>query len=371
MLYNSNIPIEIMVDITTRCNAGCPQCHRTNINGLKKQSWLPNISWNLNTFKKAYPENVIKKTKLANFCGTWGDPIINNNVLDMVKYIRDINSDTNIHINTNGSIRNEEFWWNLGVAGDKRLGVVFAVEGIDQKMHEVYRQNTFLDKILNNMDILSNTNALVKSQTLIWKHNEDYLDEIENLCIEHGSIFHTVLASNRWEKTKELKFTKTDGTEEVLRKTDDTVPLPGRAREEVNEKRIILNEKGVVRKKRYMEYNDRKMIEKIREQKEVMEINCEWGKVNKINVNPDGQVLPCCYFGNPHFHNKHDPDKRQDFMNHPVIIDYKKHEKELNVFNNNLIDIMNHKWFQSTLQNSWKYTNPVWQCEKFCGKVHR
>ena len=77
-----------------------------------------------------------------------------------------------------------------------------------------------------------------------------------------------------------------------------------------------------------MEYNDPKVIKKIRKQKEVIEIDCEWGKVNKVNVNPDGQVLPCCYFANTHFYNKHVPNIGKDFINHPVMLDYKKHEKE-------------------------------------------
>ena len=46
-------PINAMIDITTRCNAGCPQCHRTDPMGLNKASWLPDIVWNLEQFKQA------------------------------------------------------------------------------------------------------------------------------------------------------------------------------------------------------------------------------------------------------------------------------------------------------------------------------
>ncbi len=363
MLYNSDKPFDIMLDITTRCNAGCPQCHRTDLNKLKKQSWLPDINWNLETFKKAYPENVIKKLRVADFCGTWGDPMVNNNIIDMIKYIRDVNVETKININTNGSMRNDEFWWDLGVAGGKNLIVVFAIEGINQEMHEVYRQNTFLDKILNNMNTLSNTKARIFTQTLIWKHNEDYLDEIENLCVEHGSVRHNVMATDRWGNTKELKFIKTNGKEGVLRKTGETF----------NDKDefIVLNRRRFVRKKKYMKTADKELIDKIRKSKKVMDIVCEWGEKNKVVVNPDGQVLPCCFFCNSHFYNKQVPEAAKHFIEHPVMLEYKKYEKELNVFNNNLIDIMNHKWFQSTLQGSWDNPRPVYQCEKFCGKCNK
>ena len=35
--------IILNLDLTTRCNAGCPQCHRTDLNGLSKQVRLPDV----------------------------------------------------------------------------------------------------------------------------------------------------------------------------------------------------------------------------------------------------------------------------------------------------------------------------------------
>ena len=28
-------------------------------------------------------------------------------------------------------------------------------------------------------------------------------------------------------------------------------------------------------------------------------IICQWEKVDKVLINPDGQVFPCCYLSNP------------------------------------------------------------------------
>ena len=49
----------IVLDTTTYCNAKCPQCHRTNPNGLDKQDWLPHIQWSINDFKKAFPNEPV------------------------------------------------------------------------------------------------------------------------------------------------------------------------------------------------------------------------------------------------------------------------------------------------------------------------
>ena len=50
-LYASR-KLNVWLDISTYCNAACPQCHRTNANGLSKVNWLPLIQWSLKEFKK-------------------------------------------------------------------------------------------------------------------------------------------------------------------------------------------------------------------------------------------------------------------------------------------------------------------------------
>ena len=62
------LPLNLFVDITTRCNAGCPQCHRTDLNNVsKKVSWLPDINWDIDTFIKAYPIKVLDKVRDVDF----------------------------------------------------------------------------------------------------------------------------------------------------------------------------------------------------------------------------------------------------------------------------------------------------------------
>ncbi len=86
-------------------------------------------------------------------------------------------------------------------------------------------------------------------------------------------------------------------------------------------------------------------------------IQCEWLKDNRVLVNPDGQVWPCCYLGNVGLD-----------INHSVIREYENKKDELNLFtNNNLCDIIQHDWFSKTLPNSWNSENPTKQCVKFCG----
>ena len=61
---------------------------------------------NLDQFKRAFPVQVAKHIYNFNICGTWGDPLTNNDLLDIAKYIRQVNPEAHISINTNGSLRN-------------------------------------------------------------------------------------------------------------------------------------------------------------------------------------------------------------------------------------------------------------------------
>ena len=214
-MYKSH-GLSVFLDISTYCNAACPQCHRTDPNGLGKASWLPLIQWDLKTFKKAYNLDKHKvRYHSFEFCGTWGDPVMNRELLGMVQYIID-NSNATISIDTNGSIRDEEWWWNLGIIGSLRLHVTFAVDGIDQKMHSHYRRNTDLKKVLSNMESISQTRSKPRVRTIVFKHNEDHLDQIKDLVRSHGASTIEFTPSDRWERGAVFNFTDELGNPQKL-----------------------------------------------------------------------------------------------------------------------------------------------------------
>ena len=186
----------LWIDISTRCNAGCPQCHRTNPNGCGTVSWLPMIQWSLAQFKKAYPYSVLKHIHRFEICGTWGDPIMNKDIFQICEYILQ-NSYATILLNTNGSLRDEDWWFRFGYLGGKRIETWFAVEGINQEMHELYRQNTNLEKVLDNMESYSaygRTSVFV----VVFKHNEEHLLDIQKMTYDRGATDILFFPSNRW-----------------------------------------------------------------------------------------------------------------------------------------------------------------------------
>ena len=330
--------IEVFVDLSTLCNAGCPQCHRTSVNGLGKQDWLPLIQWSLAEFQQAFPIELLKNNiQMFSICGTWGDPVMNKDIRQIIKYVVDANPDVKINLDTNGSIRDEQWWWEIGMIAGKSLRVVFAVDGINQQMHEKYRRFTNLDKVLSNMKAISETKAHVEGQTILFKHNQDYIKQIKQLCHDNGSTIYRVTQSDRFDNEdstegKYFNFTNEHGQKENLEITDYTPPNA------------------------FVAHTNQSTLNK--------EIICRWKMVNRVLVNVDGQVLPCCYLVNTYYKNKFTM-QMPNFSNHPVMQAY--NDNDNNIFKRSLLDILQHsKWFNQTLPSSWASDNPVKQCVKQC-----
>lgn len=333
--------LEVFVDLSTLCNAGCPQCHRTDINGLGKVDWLPLLQWSLNDFKKVFPQSVLKKNiSQLSICGTWGDPVMNKDIKQIIEYVVETNPNIFINLDTNGSIRDEQWWWELGMIAGKSLRVIFAVDGIDQIMHEKYRRFTNLEKVLSNMRAISETKTQVEGHTILFKHNQDNVEQIKQLCLKNGATRYRVTQSDRFDHEnctddKYFHFTNEHGENETLQITDYDPPNGFVAHTKQNE----LDKK----------------------------IKCRWKQVNRIVVNIDGQVLPCCYFVNTFFKNKFVKHNNK-FTKHPVMQAY--NDDENNVFKKPLIEIIQEStWFKDTLPNSWAGNNPVNQCVKQCSTL--
>jgi len=199
--------LTLWVDLCTHCNAACPQCHRTDPSSGKTQDWLPIIRWSLAEFKLAFPPSTLQHSSNVDICGTWGDPIMNKDLFKICEYIIEV-SDAKILINTNGSLRTTDWWWDLGVTCGNRLDVVFAIDGISQEQHETYRRNTDLQMVLDNMLSLSQTPARATAFTVLFAHNEEYIQELAKLSKRYGAERIAFVKSDRFKIYNSLNEVK-------------------------------------------------------------------------------------------------------------------------------------------------------------------
>jgi len=214
MKWNETEIRKVSLSITNYCNAACPQCDRTDVNGLGVVDWLPMTQWTLEDFKKAFPR--FDTIKTFEFSGTWGDPLMMKDLVPICEYILSA-PDTNVEIFTNGSLRSEDWWWEFGVKFGNRLTVTFDVDGTTQEMHSFYRRKTILMKVLGNLHTLAQTPANVYVQTIVFAHNRDYLEDIESLVYELGAQhWFATPSTDRFNGEGEFHFTDENGKEQVL-----------------------------------------------------------------------------------------------------------------------------------------------------------
>ena len=222
-LYRDIEKLTVYLDLSTYCNAGCPQCNRTNwyAGGLNKNVWIPNVMWNLDRVKRAYPpgSNIFKAT----ICGTWGDPMMVKDIDKIIYYF--LENDVEISLNTNGSLREPMWWYTLGRnmnEYDVFSKITFDIDGIDNEMHARYRRKTVLDKVLENMESFTLGGGMARAHCIVFEHNEKYLKEIRDLALEKGAREIDFQKSNRkfgHDGGMEFRFKDENGQQAILRKS--------------------------------------------------------------------------------------------------------------------------------------------------------
>jgi len=348
-------PYTIVLDTTTFCNAKCPQCSRINSKENSKLEFagktlksLPLIHVSFEKIKKTFNEKSLNTIGQIQLCPTWGDHMMHPHALEIVEYFLSTNKWITVVINTNGSMRDEEYWWNLCALSmkyksrlfpRKRLKIVFAVDGIDQEMHGLYRRNTNLQKVLNHIKICSEfEDAIdVSTQTVVFKHNQEHLKQIADLCKEYGSEKHTSVVSDRFindqsENKNTYNFYDENNNKLQLHKV-------------TNEWLANFKKDGAL--------NARNLSAELTNKP-----TCGWSLTNALQINFDGNVWPCCYFGNSAVM------QGEKWKNHHEFIkEYYNYNN--NIYDTELKDILSNGWWQK-LPYVLELDNTVRNCIKHC-----
>jgi MoaA/NifB/PqqE/SkfB family radical SAM enzyme len=358
------------MELSTFCNARCPQCSRTEeLDNVKKKEWLPLTSVTIAKFKKWFPPKDLNNIKNYHFSGTYGDPGMCKDLYKIVSYIIDNSTTATISINTNGSMRDENFWWDIGAKGQKRLTMIFDVDGINQEMHNFYRRGTTLSKVLNNMSAVLDTPAKVTVFTVLFKHNQNYLDDIRDMCNNLGEIsrFDWVEGNNFDQST--YPFNDEDGNPLQLEQvTNDRPAFPVY---HFSKDAIDDSERP---SRRVRDHRHHSSI------KDYTEIKCNAIERNNLKVSVDGVVTPCCHlspslerfsvYGVWQSSRNTRSDDGWKFPISPIIQEYNDNCNTYNLNNNSIFDIVNSQWFNKSLPESWNdLKTSCFGCRKVCGKV--
>jgi MoaA/NifB/PqqE/SkfB family radical SAM enzyme len=80
-MFNFNQLKQLHLEISNNCQASCPMCTR-NIHGGIENPNLKLKDWSLEEYKTIISEEVLHQVELIYFCGNYGDPLLNNDLIN-------------------------------------------------------------------------------------------------------------------------------------------------------------------------------------------------------------------------------------------------------------------------------------------------
>ena len=291
------------IELTNRCNAGCPLCGRTSNRLSGVAEFIENSGWidlQLETLKKIPWENMNR----VNFCGNYGDPAIHPKTLDIIDYIE--KTDTKTILVTNGSLRNTEWWKKLAkIQTHKQSHVRFSIDGLRDTNH-LYRRNTNFDMIIKNAKTFIDNGGHAIWVFIAFQHNEHQIEEAKKLAQKMG-FKRFILRRNNRSDTKERIAPVKKIQQQMFDKFGGTPNYFPQKNELKKWTESTFNESGCG-------------------------IQCKSMNLEELYIACDGDVLPCCWWGNYQFASKYDPNH----IGH-------KH-KHVQILKNMKIDLRKYSW---------------------------
>lgn len=188
----------VQIEITNRCQAKCPMCLRNIHGGIENPSLILN-DWTIQQFQNTFDDEVLNQVQCINFCGDFGDPIMNNDIIDMCRYVKDKNSNIMIIISTNGSAHTTDWWISLAQSLPANHSVIFALDGL-KDTHSLYRISTDYEMIIRNAKAFIDAGGRAEWMFIRFRHNEHQVDEARQISKELGFAKFSTKESKRFGK---------------------------------------------------------------------------------------------------------------------------------------------------------------------------
>ncbi len=346
---------KLHLEITSRCNAACPQCSRTAMGGDGINPNLTLKDWTAEDAEKFFPKDFLQQIESSWFCGNFGDAAANPKSFEVFKYFVE-NSKMTLSIYTNGGIRNEEYWKELAILLKGGRGRVrFSIDGLADTNH-LYRKKTNFERIERNAKAFTNAGGNAVWDFIAFQHNEHQIDEVKQTAKDWGFSNINIKLTSRFvnhnkaqDESKGKKSNQDDKRWGVEQPKDEKLQ-----NKEVNELPKLL-----------------KKFDSFEDYLERTEISCKVIEEESIFVDFNGDLWPCCWIGDKVYR-----EEQTRFVRNfrEAMEAYPKGFNSLH--NNSLKDVMNHPYFAGDLEKSWTSdfnSKPMRLkvCANTCGKDHR
>ena len=296
---------QLSTELTFRCNAKCPACHRQKPLSINLNDSKYTIS--LDQFKQLFNPELLQDLQWLMFNGNFGDSIMNKQFRDILAYVK--SQGTKIKIHTNGGIHDHDYWTDVGNILTKDDIINFDLDGL-WDTHHIYRINTEFEKVFSNAkSVIGTKRPQVHWKYIVFEHNKHQVDEARSLAENAGfTTFSTVKTSR-----------------------DVFAPKTG----------------SFVHSKKTQVY-----------EKAERQIHCVWDNWGKWYIAPDGLVFRCCWTGGHYY------DQGEKRFYYPP-----KFERMFNGFHVPIQKIISYNYWNKLQTYLSGYERSFQLCKSQCGKI--
>jgi MoaA/NifB/PqqE/SkfB family radical SAM enzyme len=296
---------QLTTELTFRCNAKCPACHRWKPLRINLNDSRYTIS--LERFQQLFNPELLQNLEWLMLNGNFGDSIMNKEFREIISYVK--SQGTRLKIHTNGGIHSKDYWTDVGNILTKDDIINFDMDGLADT-HHIYRINTEFDKVFENaQSVIATNRPQVHWKYIVFEHNKHQVEEARHLAKQNGfTTFSTV-------KTSRDVFAPKSGNFVHAKKTKN------------------------------FETAERK-------------IHCIWDTWGKWYIAPDGLVFRCCWTGGHYY----DQDNSR-FYYPPEF------ERLFNGFEVPIQKIISYNYWNKLQQFLQGYDRSFKLCKSQCGKI--
>ena len=350
---------EYQLEITTHCNAACPQCPR-NIQGGGINPHMPLLHLSRESIDVTFDVDLCNHVERIFFCGSYGDPIMHPDLLDILQDFRNKNPTLWLYIHTNGGVHDEAYWREIATIMNGYGQIDFGFDGLEDTLH-LYRRNVKYAVAMRNARAFIKAGGRAQWNYIVFKHNEHQVEQAKLLSQEYGFFNFLPRKTGRfYDHTNECAYPnwpvhdRAGGTEYVLEE-----PVSDQWRNPSVQKIDVI----------------KKMHGSFKEYLKTTPIRCDALLGNKVVITAEGLVLPCNFFE----HNLYDarfysfarPGANQASFTATGKVQVKEfvdqYKNELDINKKYLSDIFkSHFW--RDLVDSWADNNRIMECAMTCGE---
>jgi MoaA/NifB/PqqE/SkfB family radical SAM enzyme len=203
-MFNFENIDEYQLEITTYCNAACPQCPR-NLNGYGINPHMPLSHLDRQVIDRAFTKDLCQRLRLIFFCGGFGEPVMHPEFLDILRDFRKKNPTLWLYFHSNGGAHDPEYWAEIANIMSGYGQVDFGIDGVDNQTLGYYRRHVKYTSVIENARSFIQAGGRAQWNFIVFKHNEHQVDQAKKISQDEGFFNILVRKTGRFFNATNLE----------------------------------------------------------------------------------------------------------------------------------------------------------------------